>query len=808
MAAQLRTNSLPDTQASGAVSSPLNGPKAGDEAQQYYAAIETLERALHVNPNDVDAIVRLGRYCAETNRCVEASALFTQALQVNATHAATFVAMADLLKQQGMYADAIDLLQNAIERNPGEPEFWRAMANIMVALADEDRAVVFFDEALRLNPDMHVARLERAALRYDLGQFDAALADYQLLRTVAPGDPGVLAGWGDVKALMGQRDEARIAYTAALARVGNRQPIDDRLARLAIMEFKRPLPRHDLPASFPSPGARSARVNIVFFHADSPSANLSPFDKPDYHAMLARSIAVARAKTPSAKIVLLSDEQTRFSPELRVDAIRRNPLILSDLMYERMRMELEFLASSDCDGDTVFLDSDVIVNRDPADIFDGTFDVGLTWRSDPPDAPFNGGVAFYRKTPAALKFYRHLIETHHALESFPAVIARFPEGMRRWWGHQLAMAATVGWDEFARRRSDRLAIDDTVVRFLPEREYNFAAIPAVSYNLDRRYFIHFKGARKSAHAPFASQFLGTAALPAAPAIFTAKSASIQKQPVDPGFTTYDLGVAPISYDVTWFLALAHNRGVKHIDIVPGEHNGFRDDGWYQKADLAEKHFRMWNIVVPACQLAGMTVAVHRDRMKAAATVYKMRPIVEEGITEDVFHASAHSKRWVAQWLKARGLERPVVINLRESHWPTRNSNMDAWRHFAAETNAVVIPDTEGSTSFGHAFDAINMDRRLALYEAASVVMGVGNGPLSLCWLSLSISYLSFKMESDYPASTREGYLRQGFPVGSQFKWAGAHQRLVWADDTDIEIQRAYEQFLSTTRRQGSHFNTR
>ena len=175
-------------------------------------------------------------------------------------------------------------------------------------------------------------------------------------------------------------------------------------------------------------------------------------------------------------------------------------------------------------------------------------------------------------------------------------------------------------------------------------------------------------------------------------------------------------------------------------------------------------------------------------------------IVVTAFAGDVFRASDHARRWVARWLAARGLSRPVVVNLRESQWSSRNSDMAAWRRFAAETDAVVIPDIDGETAFGHVFDGLNMDRRLALYETAAVVMGANNGPLALCWLSRSIPYLTFRMVADHPACTPEFFARQGLPVGAQWPWAGPHQRIVWANDDYETIARAYGEFSAAAAR--------
>jgi tetratricopeptide (TPR) repeat protein len=764
---------------------------ARNQSQDPASELARLEQAIRKNPRDIDALLRAGALMQRVGRTDEASKLLTQAAALAPERPETTVALAEFLRANAVHDEAVELLQQAIEKTPAVPALWHAIAKTVLDLADLDKACTFFDEALRLDPKFHRCRLERATLQLRRGKLAEALADYDALRQIAANDPGILVGWGDVKTAQGERAEARIAFTAALGLVRDRAPIVDRLERLAIMEFARDLPRADLPPAATSADAATKpdRLAIAFFHVDLPGT-ASPFEKPDYRAMLVQAVAIARRRAPDAHIVLLTDERTEPPSGLQVDRVIRGPVDGSRLMFDRMRMERNFLASGEATGGVVFLDSDVAINRSPAEIFDGSFDVALTWRTNPSDAPFNGGVALYRAGPAALRFYDHLIATHGALENYPAVKARFPEGMARWWGHQLAMAATVGWTEFGRRTSDRIAVDGTAVRFLSSEDYNFAMDPALPppQGLDKRYFIHFKGSRKAGLGAYAEAVLGK---PSAPAI----AATPKPEPADARLSTYDLGVAPITYDIGWFLALAKNRGVAHIDIVPGAHDGFRDDAWCQKADTDEKNFRLWNIILPACQLAGMTVTMHRDRARAAATVYKMRPLIDEGLKGDVFRATGHARRWVTQWLAARGLQRPVVINLRESQFPARNSNMAAWQRFAEETNAVVIPDTDGSTSFGHVFDGLSMDRRLALYEAAEIVMGANNGPLVLCWLSRAIPYLTFKMVADYAACTPEFFQRQGLPVGSQFPWAGPLQRLVWADDDYATIRAAYDAFL-------------
>lgn len=505
-------SALPMTRAVATEAADIKAPKAQDLAIE----ISRLEQVLRTNPKDIETLLRTARLMQRAGRMEQASKLLTQAASLAPHRPDTIVAQAELLRAIAMHDEAIDLLQHAIETMPSTPVLWHAIGQTALELADLDKAGTSFDEALRLDPAFHLCRLQRAALYLRKGQARAALTDYEHLRQIAPNDPGILVGWGDAKTAMGDRAEARVAYSKALEFVGDPTPIVDRMQRLAVMEFSYPLQRTDLPSAQPDSdgAAHPDRIDVVFFHIDLATATQAPFEKPDYQAMLAHAAAVAKHRAPGARIVLLTDERTQISADLRLDRVVRSRIETVELMVDRLRLARDFLASGEAAENVVFLDTDVAVNRNPAEIFDGSFDVALTWRSDPPDNPFNAGVVLCRSGAPAVRFYDHLIASLNELDKYPAAIARFGSGgVRRWWGDQLAMAATVGWTEFARRRSDRLAVDGTVVRFLPADDYNLAISPNLPtpYGLDRRFFIHFKGSRKMGLARYARGVMGSRA---------------------------------------------------------------------------------------------------------------------------------------------------------------------------------------------------------------------------------------------------------------------------------------------------------
>jgi hypothetical protein len=272
----------------------------------------------------------------------------------------------------------------------------------------------------------------------------------------------------------------------------------------AIVGFDFPMPRlPHVPSARPAPDA--SQVELVAFHADLAEAPSGIHERVDYRRVLELSFESAERRAPRARRVLLTDERTRWADGLRVHEVRRLAVDPTRLMYERMRAQQAYLASRPAGSCVAFMDSDVVVNRDPAPIFAADFDVGLTWRRGFPDAPFNGGMLFVRAGDAGERFFAHARSCYDALADSSDVASLFPRDLRSWWGDQFAIAILAGFRECGERVTDGLQVDGIKLRFLPCTEYNFTLEAGVAYeptDLARRYFLHFKGNRKSLQAQY------------------------------------------------------------------------------------------------------------------------------------------------------------------------------------------------------------------------------------------------------------------------------------------------------------------
>jgi len=291
---------------------------------------------------------------------------------------------------------------------------------------------------------------------------------------------------------------------------------------------------------------------------------------------------------------------------------------------------------------------------------------------------------------------------------------------------------------------------------------------------------------------------------------------------------YDLAIGPVSFDVLPFLIRARMAAEDtacihvHVVIVPdakGVGGMFRDK--LHLYDEAEMRWRLWNLVIPACQLAGASVTLATDWAQARSLKtadvwppdwdtqtllnkrYLPRPIVDAargGRNIPRLHASSHALKKVRRWFSTLG--NVVTLTLRNTYEPSRNSDPVAWAALESAIKArgyavVTMQDTDVALSRGHGFGELNLDLRMACYELASLNIAGNNGTSFLMWFSEAPFIL---MESSMPIATwRHFWVKHiGIDVdhAEQLPWARVDQRLVYESATAENMIRAFNQWAA------------
>ena len=173
---------------------------AGDLA----AAERDFERALALQPRDVDIMVQLGLVYGAEGRYAEARALLARAGQLAPRDLDVQTALAHVESYAGNYA--------------------AAQAAVDAVLAQQPQNV----EALTL----------AGRLAYYRKDYDSARRRFEAALAVGPNDPDALVGLGDALRASGDEDAAEAAYRKAAAAAPGSREIAERLAR------KPPAPRH------------------------------------------------------------------------------------------------------------------------------------------------------------------------------------------------------------------------------------------------------------------------------------------------------------------------------------------------------------------------------------------------------------------------------------------------------------------------------------------------------------------------------------------------------------------------------------
>jgi hypothetical protein len=214
---------------------------------------------------------------------------------------------------------------------------------------------------------------------------------------------------------------------------------------------------------------RLDQVELVYFHVDVPGPRNREYKDIDYFKVLQQSLEVARHRIPQARRILLTDRKTSVPDSIGIEEVRRYDINVAFLMYERMRVQSRHLEARDQSCASIFLDVDVVANRDPTSIFVSDFDIGLTWRADILRfAPINGGIILVGPGARGHNFFANALQCYEALSRDKGISSFFSQDLRAWWGDQLVLAIMSSYGPF----DESQLIDGALVSFFPSTEYN------------------------------------------------------------------------------------------------------------------------------------------------------------------------------------------------------------------------------------------------------------------------------------------------------------------------------------------------
>jgi hypothetical protein len=237
------------------------------------------------------------------------------------------------------------------------------------------------------------------------------------------------------------------------------------------------------------------KMEILTFYADGGKRPPTVRGDPDGVEQIDLLLRSMRKASPDAQLTILTDRKTviEVPPDVR---IRRFDVDLSRIMFERTRVQNEYLAASPFETPIVLADTDILLCGDLGPLFNDDFDVAFTWR-EANEMPLNGGVIFLNnRNPDAARRVMDRIFSNYKDKYV---------GVAEWYGDQFAILDLVDLPFPEIYRSPTVRRAEAAIKLLPCAIYNFSPKEGRPDLGDRNrdaLIYHFKGGSRRLMRPF------------------------------------------------------------------------------------------------------------------------------------------------------------------------------------------------------------------------------------------------------------------------------------------------------------------
>lgn len=145
-------------------------------------AIAAYNKALEINPKNIDARASRGAVYFFTGEFDLAQQDFEQVLRENPNHAATYTAYGSVLAARGDYQNALKVLNMAIVLDPERVENFFSRAGVYFMLGQYEEAITDYTSVINLRPAADVLNA-RGATYLRMGKEELANKDFELAKS-------------------------------------------------------------------------------------------------------------------------------------------------------------------------------------------------------------------------------------------------------------------------------------------------------------------------------------------------------------------------------------------------------------------------------------------------------------------------------------------------------------------------------------------------------------------------------------------------------------------------------------------------
>lgn len=246
---------------------------------------------------------------------------------------------------------------------------------------------------------------------------------------------------------------------------------------------------------------------VVFYVEITPEtenviASLAPAYKiPDFQFQARAMFHSAERIYPGCRKIILTDLTTNIAAISEDVEIYRYPLDSHLLTLSRTTAQWLYLKEAKHKYDLVYVDSDILIQKNLDPIFACKFDIGLTYR--PHLMPINTGVIFvhHQGYKGALKFFGNFLKFMQAQRV----------EFQTWYGSQLVMKEKIEiTNEIAHAKRFFIGkMWGAKVLLVPAMHYNFTTEPGVMMDgfYPDKAILHFKEKKRVFMKPYYEKYI-------------------------------------------------------------------------------------------------------------------------------------------------------------------------------------------------------------------------------------------------------------------------------------------------------------
>ena len=310
-----------------------------EEQQNWQNAFNSYAKTVELNPDQIDAKVRLGRLYVFSGALDETEKIANEILAKHPAHAGALFLKAAVLARKGNINGAIEEANRAVAADPAEPHARSLLGGLYSRAGDDAKAQEVLETGVKLNPRNIPLRMDLASVLMKRQAFDKAEQAYRDIVDINP---------------------AKLAYRANLTAFytsTNQLEKAEKTLREAIQADPDDTQRYVLLAEFlaTKKGPEQAEKELMSAIKTKPRAYTLQFtlarlyeltDRPDRAEQTYKDIIASdktapdglRARTQLARIKVLAGD-TAEADRLVADVLKENPKD-SDALQLRAQLEL------------------------------------------------------------------------------------------------------------------------------------------------------------------------------------------------------------------------------------------------------------------------------------------------------------------------------------------------------------------------------------------------------------------------------------------------------------------------------------